>query len=838
MNCSIEDPVLDIDCIQSVLVKLFTEKQEAKLPQSASQLTDEENINRENEKSSTCQPQPQPQPPSSSSSSSSTVTSIHHNQHNLSLFKSSTFDLKLNGLIAVSEQLKLTIKSSYLKIDTNRIVMALKNSEIHLLTPLVDSNTINSVEIDQRRLYSSDFTFTIDYTNHERSFTFSDDAYLLWSVSFHMNMVRAYRSIRFIWSTIRSSRSSAATGVKQQSAIKKNLITTTTIKLGDNVKIGALVSNVGQTVFLEFPCMNLTIPSGDRMTFKADCSISLIVDNRLIGKFDQLRFIRLPDTESGSIINRKDFTDSGKPLNLSRNNIFSITIESIKLMFPYKFNFAEIFNEKFIGTMKWLRKYHSSNNPVRDVVKCDLHIKIKTITVEVGDDPFEVKLRDNYELMEDEYHESKKRIQMWREKIDESKKKNMSLTEAKLNELFAALSKKQENVYIERHRKLYLTSPPRAHLFLISVEDLELKIAADSSLTGYDKLVEIITKRLDRESPFPTDLKFVTLWGRYVQGSIGSFCSRLRDFPKPLLDLKGLKVSGLLLGAEKEAGFRSRRECPIDLGPGLPPLIIERSMSPLKFYHDLNFDVDYIAYTHGACWEPVLQQLSICFESIIKPSVDPSPSLPWWDRLRLLFHGSLRVTSKNLSFFLHGSLNPYNSTELIEIAFGSPKIDCVTGKIGVCGTLGLLVHTASKYDERKILNFPDVRITVDLMWECLGNPYDHHPVTPHAADKVPDYSIHQNWDSYRAFRSQNLKVQICIENLKVCQKQMPSITLFSSTLKWLENQKTIFRGIARLTRRGKLFGNVKPRKKPFSRIFKEIRLTVYLKKFKVNCLNC
>ncbi|XP_015794775.1 protein KIAA0100-like [Tetranychus urticae] len=799
VNCSIEDPIVDIDCFQCMLQRLTTAKEAF----NQLKITNPNDTNmRENETNSTS-----------------------------SIFKSAIFSLKLNGLIAVAEKLKLCIKSSYLNIDTNRIVVALKNSEIYSLTPLVDSDAINSADIDQRQLYSSDFTFNLDHLNHERSFTFSDDVYLLWNVSFHINVVQSYQKIRSIWSLLKSS-SSRATPSPPNST-KKNLITMTTIKLGDNVRIGALVSNQGQTVFLEFPLMSLTMPSGDRISFRADSPVSLVIDGHVIAKFEQLRFTRLPEVESSSLINRKDFGDSGKPLNLTRNNVCGISIESIKLVFPYKFNFAEIFNEKFVANMKWLRKYHSSSEPTRDEVKCDLVIKVKTITLEVGDDPFEVKLRDNYELMEDEYHESKKRIQMWREKIDESKKKNMSLTEAKLSELLAALSKKQENVYIERHRKLYATSPPRAHLFLVTVEDLELKIAADSSLTGYDKLVEIITRRLDRESPLPADTKFVTLWGRFVQGSIGSFCSRLRDFPKPLLDVKSLKVSGLLLGAEKEAGFRSKRECEIDIGPGLTPLIIERSMSPLKFYHDLQFDVEQIGYTHGACWEPVLQQISLCFESIIKPSVDPSPSLPWWDRLRLLFHGSLRVTSRNLSFFLHGSLNPYNSTEIIEVALASPKIECITGKIVVFGNLGLLVHTASKYDERKILNFPDVRITIDLMWECLGNPYDHHSVTPHAADKVPDYSIHQNWDSYRAFRSQYLKVQICIENLKVCQKQMPSITLYSSTLKWLENQKTIFRGIARLTRRGKLFGNIKPRKKPFSRIFKEIRLTVCLKKFKV-----
>lgn len=35
----------------------------------------------------------------------------------------------------------------------------------------------------------------------------------------------------------------------------------------------------------------------------------------------------------------------------------------------------------------------------------------------MSDDPFEVKLRDNFELLEDEYHESLKRQKMLKDKV-------------------------------------------------------------------------------------------------------------------------------------------------------------------------------------------------------------------------------------------------------------------------------------------------------------------------------------------------------------------------------------------------------------------------------------
>ncbi len=41
-------------------------------------------------------------------------------------------------------------------------------------------------------------------------------------------------------------------------------------------------------------------------------------------------------------------------------------------------------------------------------------------------------------------------------------------------------------------------------------------------------------------------------------------------------------------------------------------------------------------------------------------------------------------------------------------------------------------------------------------------------------------------------------------------------------------------GFPRLTRRGKLYNNVRPRKMPFTRLFKSIRLTIYLQRLDVS----
>src|SRR5699024_413998 len=160
------------------------------------------------------------------------------------------------------------------------------------------------------------------------------------------------------------------------------------------------------------------------------------------------------------------------------------------------------------------------------------------------------------------------------------------------------------------------------------------------------------------------------------------------------------------------------------------------------------------------------------------------------------------------------------------------------GKIMVSSDLDALVHTASKYDECRIVHLPDINITFMLNWDCSGNRYDHHSVMPCARDKLPEYTCNQVHDSYRAFRSHHLNLSASIETKERHPSseepdKIPTILLYNSTLRWLENKMFMITGFPRLTRRGKLYDNVRPRKMPFTRLFKSIRLTIYLQKLEV-----
>lgn len=72
--------------------------------------------------------------------------------------------------------------------------------------------------------------------------------------------------------------------------------------------------------------------------------------------------------------------------------------------------------------------------------------------------------------------------------------------------------------------------------------------------------------------------------------------------------------------------------------------------------------------------------IALGFEKILTPSRDPSPPLPFWDKMRLLFHGRLTMCIRQMTILLHASLDPYNTTEEMELTWSELAMDWTNGK--------------------------------------------------------------------------------------------------------------------------------------------------------------
>lgn len=218
-------------------------------------------------------------------------------------------------------------------------------------------------------------------------------------------------------------------------------------------------------------------------------------------------------------------------LTTPHNRVWVFTCPSLTVEFPYQYNFSNTF-DKAISVQKWLKTLHHSPKQASATQRLppDLIFKISQFSFVFLDDVFEIKLRDNYELMKDESKESAKRLQLLDKKVADLRKQHGELLPArKIEELYSSLEKKHIEIYIQRSRRLYANTPMRKSLLTWTVSDLELVALADLSLNGPDRVREQL-RDIDGISPFPRDgLPLVVQWCRAVKFKLAAFLGK-NDF--------------------------------------------------------------------------------------------------------------------------------------------------------------------------------------------------------------------------------------------------------------------------------------------------------------------
>lgn len=164
-----------------------------------------------------------------------------------------------------------------------------------------------------------------------------------------------------------------------------------------------------------------------------DCGlIKLIINDVLMGMATQFKLCRKYGETNIEIQDERDETEG---LELQANNSYwQCLIELFQLHFPHIHYFSDAIQNEFITTIKWLKIVHKKKKvpfTLDSPLPSDMLIKIKKCLFEIYDDPFEVRLRNNYELLVDEYKESLKRQQMLDKKISELRQTHLLLPAGK-----------------------------------------------------------------------------------------------------------------------------------------------------------------------------------------------------------------------------------------------------------------------------------------------------------------------------------------------------------------------------------------------------------------------
>lgn len=255
----------------------------------------------------------------------------------------------------------------------------------------------------------------------------------------------------------------------------------------------------------------------------------------LVFNFDGNNIATLTDAELRALPELEEATllrPSFPFLATGRNRAWVLSVASLALEFPYQYNFSATFDEA-IGVQKWLRSLHRAPGaepvpPEARPLPPDLVFRVAQFGFVFLDDVFEIKLRDNYELMKDEGKESGKRLQLLDRRVAELRKRHGELLPArKIEELYASLERKHIEIYIQRSRRLYANTPMRKALLTWTVSDAEVVVLADRALHGPERVREQL-RDIDAASPFPRDgLPLAVQWGRAVRFKLATFLGEM-----------------------------------------------------------------------------------------------------------------------------------------------------------------------------------------------------------------------------------------------------------------------------------------------------------------------
>ncbi|XP_078363340.1 bridge-like lipid transfer protein family member 2 isoform X2 [Oculina patagonica] len=642
------------------------------------------------------------------------------------------------------------------------------------------------------------------------------------------------------------------TEVTQDGAELKAMLKTTTVSSSDNDSS----SHKGSKP-LDLTCniswFKLQMQTSAKTSFGVECkscSLSLesnsldvkseyaglLFDDLCIFKLETISIKRLAQVEEVLRV-RQQF----KQLETQSNTTWIIQVEMMQVCFPFLFNFAAS-RDELVNVFKMLKSLHKKpkDESYKEPLPPDLWIHFENIAFEMEDDPFEVKLRDNYALLLDEMEQWNERQQLLAAKLDEIRKRPGNLlTVKKEEELKRSLEEKNSQIYIRRSQTLYDQTPMRTTLLMWEFQGLDLIVLADESYHDQEKATEVM-KQLNSDSPYPASgLKFTTLWCRTVQGKLQSHKCCLRDFPEAIFTSQSVELKGTLLGAEQKPADRAKREAVVEIGKPWSNITISRSLSSLKYFYDLKFDMDTMEMAWGVDIEPVLAMVSLAFENLSSPSRDASKPLPFFDKMRLLYHGHLHLAINEWYLYFSASKNPYDTTERMQWEWRQAKFDWTNGRIVIEGDFDLHTRAASKYDDRRVLHLPAMKLSTNMKWHCQGDPNDHHSVVQCAPDKIPQLAPNQAHDSYAAFRSQNLTLDISLETglsskKDYSQSDPPTLFMYASTFRWFQKyQAVVLWYVSRPTKRGTYFGRERVKKRSLGRHYREVSLSLQFPEFSV-----
>lgn len=171
----------------------------------------------------------------------------------------------------------------------------------------------------------------------------------------------------------------------------------------------------------------------------------------------------------------------------------------------------------------------------------------------------------------------------------------------------------------------------------------------------------------------PPNLIYDELIARNITLKLADLEAKLRNYPIPLVSIPSTlskkyctwETKGLVILVGQQPDPDSMREENLDLTPlKLPPLKVKRSLNAVKIYMNSESFVrssGIVRISYGPSIEPCLSDIIRIIGTFTKDTVDQSPPIGWWDKLRIMIHGfnTIKLRGGELRVRVLGSFNPY-----------------------------------------------------------------------------------------------------------------------------------------------------------------------------------
>ncbi|KAI8050277.1 golgi-body localization protein domain-containing protein [Syncephalis plumigaleata] len=285
--------------------------------------------------------------------------------------------------------------------------------------------------------------------------------------------------------------------------------------------------------------------------------------------------------------------------------------------------------------------------------------------------------------------------------------------------------------------------------------------------------------------------------------------------------------------------------------------ISARTISPVKIFTDAHISVRNRGETRicwGPCIQPTLAELSHVFDTLTDPNPDPSPALGWWDKLRLILHGRLRLgwpqsdKSGGLVVRLQGGQHPWEKN-LRNAGLA------LVWRDGVSVTLGGEQHLLEFHSKEFLMAIPDSSlpsnergstkftktllrlagdVTIGLAMR-LDKPDDIDDWVPHheIVTRMSSFTTTPNHDSFRGYRAGKVHMQFVFEaNQTSTSSTMNSVHLTpQATQHFLSFIELFGAEKSPPIRMGRLFPDVTSKPPNFGRHLASLRFTFALSPF-------